>query len=83
MKNILSFILILFFLGSCTDGFNSDDDPSDVPPVKSYTTYISQNSVTLNGFIDNSYNEYQGSDTYKVGFVFRTDRNDTSNQSCG
>lgn len=76
-------------LNSCSSG--SDDatstipiptpQASDVPPPRSYTTYTSQNSVTLNGVIDNTNNFYQGPGTYKVGFVFRTDNaSNTANQ---
>jgi len=81
MKKLLIFILIIFFINSCSDTLGLQEiEHSDVPPVRSYTTYTSQNAVTLNGFIDNSNNYYQGSDTYKVGFIFRTgDEFDSSN----
>ena len=95
MNKTISFLLLLCVLISCTDGgdsnstaiidnvvSNNNQPPAatEVPYVRSYTTYTSQNSVTLNGFIDNSNNAYQGAGTYKVGFVFRTgDINDSTN----
>jgi len=81
MKKILVFVSIIFLINSCTDQMLQEEmEPSEVPPVRSYATYISQNSLTINGFIDNSNNYYQGSDTYKVGFIFRTgDEYDSSN----
>lgn len=72
MKKIRTFIAMMFIINSCI--VNNEEEVieySDVPSVRSYVTYISQNAVTLNGFIDNSNNYYQGSDTYKVGFIFR------------
>lgn len=75
MKKIFVFLVFLNVLNSC----GSDDAAADtthpaseVPPVRSYTTYTTQNSVSLNGVIDNTNNMYQGPGTYKVGFVFRT-----------
>ncbi|RXR21184.1 hypothetical protein EQG63_04390 [Flavobacterium amnicola] len=84
MKKIFVLLVFLNVLNSCSSG--SDDatpvipitptnpinQGRDVPPPRSYTTYTSQNSVTLNGVIDNTNNQYQGPGTYKVGFVFRT-----------
>ena len=83
MKKIIIFLFALTFFNSCSDSSNDasqENEGSEVPPVRSYVTYISQNSVTLNGVIDNSNNYYQGPGTYKVGFVFRAgDQNDSSN----
>lgn len=84
MKKFFVFLIFLTVLNSCS---NSSDDVSaanqgsEVPPPRSYTTYVSQNSVTLNGVIDNSNNYYQGPGTYKVGFIFRTgNANNTTNE---
>ncbi|NRD21368.1 hypothetical protein HNV08_15020 [Winogradskyella eckloniae] len=83
MKKYFALLCIVSLLYSCDvidQITGEDEEPSDVPPVRSYVTYTSQNSVTLNGFIDNSNNYYQGSDTYEVGFVFRTgNENDPTN----
>jgi len=60
----------------------SAENPSfyDAPSASSYTTYISQNSVTLNGFIDYSNRAFPDPDTYEAGFIFRgVDENDSSN----
>ncbi|WP_299101096.1 hypothetical protein [uncultured Winogradskyella sp.] len=75
MRKLLALLFVACTIYSCdvVDKITGEDDePSDVPPVQSYATYTSQNSVTLNGFIDNSNNYYQGSDSYEVGFIFRT-----------
>lgn len=82
MKKILALLFVVGILNSCdvVDKLTGDDEPSDVPYVQSYVTYSSQNATTLNGFIDNSNNYFQGDDTYEVGFIFRTgDENDSSN----
>lgn len=81
LKKLFALLSIVFLMNSCIyDEIFNPDEPSDVPGVISFTRYISQNSVRLNGFIDNSNNYYQGSDTYKVGFKFRAgDENDSSN----
>jgi len=85
MKKII-WILIVTFIYSCSssESDSSDDgstQDSEVPNPRSYTTYTSQNSVTLNGVIDNSNNYYQGPGTYKVGFIFRTgNAENTENQ---
>ena len=82
MKKLLALLFVVCLMNSCDviDQITGDDEPSDVPPVRSYVTYTSQNATTLNGFIDNSNNYYQGEDTYQVGFIFRTgDENDDSN----
>lgn len=79
MKKFLVFLVFLNVLNSCSTGDATPVTPTtpvtqarDVPPPRSYTTFTSQNSVTLNGVIDNTNNYYQGPGTYKVGFVFRT-----------
>lgn len=78
MKKIIWILAITFFYSCSSSDSDSDstDDgstiESEVPYPRSYTTYTSQNSVTLNGVIDNSNNYYQGPGTYKVGFIFRT-----------
>ncbi|MFN8273422.1 MAG: hypothetical protein U0X58_00925 [Flavobacteriaceae bacterium] len=83
MKKIICIVLVSFFY-SCSSSSSSDDntpEDSEVPHPRSYATYISQNSVTLNGVIDNSSNYYQGPGTYQVGFIFRTGSADnTENQ---
>ncbi|MFB9095700.1 MULTISPECIES: hypothetical protein [Flavobacterium] len=80
MKKLLYVLIILNVLMVSCNINDENADASEVPPPRSYTTYISQNSVTLNGLIDNSNNYYQGEGTYKVGFIFRTgDINDSSN----
>lgn len=83
MKKLLALLCVVCLFNSCdvVDKITGEDEePSDVPNVKSYVTYTSQNETTLNGFIDNSNNYYQGEDTYKVGFIFRTgNENDDSN----
>lgn len=82
MKKIINLLFVITLFSSCSD---SDSDSSiqneskDVPPPRSYTTFTSQNSVTLNGAIDNSNNYYQGPGTYTVGFIFRTGSIDNSN----
>ncbi len=76
MKKILVFLVFLNVLNSCSSDSDDATTPTiqakDVPPPRSYTTYTSQNSATLNGVIDNTNNMYQGPGTYKVGFVLRT-----------
>jgi len=81
MKKLIYFLFTLTFFNSCSiSDISNEDELAEVPPVRSYVTYISQNSVTLNGVIDNTNNYYQGPGTYIVGFVFRTgDINDSSN----
>ncbi|MCO6163668.1 hypothetical protein [Flavobacterium sp. NRK F7] len=83
MKKIICLFFVVIFFNSCSviDSENTNgNEATEVPPVRSYVTYISQNSVTLNGVIDNTNNYYQGPGTYKVGFVFRTGSiNDSSN----
>lgn len=83
MKKIICIVLISFFY-SCSSSSSSDDntpEDSEVPSPRSYVTYIAQNSVTLNGVINNSSNYYQGPGTYQVGFIFRTGSADnTENQ---
>ncbi len=83
MKKLISFLLILCAIFSCSvnDILNDDEDEYyDAPSVRSYATYISQNSVTLNGFINHSSIFFSESDTYKVGFILRTgDEHDSSN----
>ena len=79
MKKTIWILVIISLFYSCSSNSESDspDDgstqDSEIPYPRSYTTYTSQNSVTLNGVIDNSNNYYQGPGTYKVGFIFRTD----------
>jgi hypothetical protein len=86
MKNLFSLFFIIPFFFSCNN--NSEDVvpvttnnpinnlPSiqfkDVPLARSFATFKAQNSATINGFIDNTNNYYQGPGTYKVGFIFRT-----------
>lgn len=81
MKKLLVLIFTVCIINSCSEsGSSNDEGLYEAPRVRSYTTYISQNSVTLNGFIDFSNIFFQESDTYKVGFIFRTgDENDSSN----
>jgi hypothetical protein len=89
MKKIIWILVIISFFYSCNSDSNGESGGPDdvviqdreVPRPRSYTTYTSQNSLTLNGFIDNSNNYFQGSGTYKVGFIFRTaNANNTTNQ---
>jgi len=85
MKKIFASLLLLTVLNSCSDSSDSSSNAtgegSEVPTPRSYTTYTSQNSVTLNGYINNDNNYYQGPGTYKVGFIFRTGSADnTANQ---
>ncbi|MBK8601005.1 MAG: hypothetical protein IPN80_11105 [Flavobacterium sp.] len=85
MKKIIWILVIITSFYSCSSNSDSSDDgstqDSEVPIPRSYTTYTSQNSVTLNGVIDNSSNYYQGPGTYKVGFIFRTgNAENTENQ---
>jgi len=95
MKKLFTFLFIICILNSCsedegsvandtppvvTDGSNDDVALYDAPYVRSYRTYISQNSVTLNGFVDHSSVFFSESDAYKVGFILRAgDQNDSSN----
>lgn len=83
MKKLLAFLFVISVFNSCTDSILSSDEDSriyDAPTVRSYVTYTSQNSVTLNGFIDYSNIAFQEADSYKVGFIFREgDENDSSN----
>lgn len=81
MRKLIYFLFILSFFNSCSSSdsdASNENESAEVPPVRSYVTYISQNSVTLNGVIDNTNNYYQGPGTYKVGFVFRTGNIDDS-----
>lgn len=87
MKNLFSILFIALVFCSCSDDSSnsSTDDPQDTqvydaPYVRSYATYRTTNSITLNGFIDHSLVTFSVPDTYKVGFVLRTgDPNDSSN----
>ncbi|MDO5969253.1 hypothetical protein Q4Q35_05480 [Flavivirga aquimarina] len=81
MKKLLAFLLIISILNSCSENDTSQETQLYVAPsVRSYTTYTSENSVTLNGFIDLSNIVFQEPDTYNVGFIFRTgSENDSSN----
>ena len=85
MKKFLFLLLVFNVLMSCSENDVSDNngmlpinEATDVPPPRSYTTFTSQTSVTLNGVIDNTNNFYQGDGTYKVGFIFRTGSMDNS-----
>jgi hypothetical protein len=94
MKKFIALLFVLLAFNSCgesdassDDMVSEDDDKNDdkteiyeAPRVLSYVTYISQQSVTLNGFIDYSNIFFQESDAYNVGFIFRSgDENDSSN----
>lgn len=80
MKKTLVFLFILCLISSCSDDDSQEVQIYDTPIVRSYVTYISQNSVTLNGFIDHSNRAFLDSDTFKVGFIFRVgNENDSSN----
>jgi len=92
MKKLIYILFIACIFYSCSDSSDSPIDlPQeiqdlqetpiyDAPSVRSYVTYTSTSSVTLNGFIDNSNFAFPDPDTYKVGFVFRMgDQNDSSN----
>ncbi|MGY3795109.1 fibronectin type III domain-containing protein [Aquimarina sp. 433] len=86
MKKLVLLLSLTCILFSCSEsdilGFDDEDLDAiyDAPNVKSYTTYISENSVTLNGFINHENVFFRESDTYKVGFIFRTgDPQDSSN----
>lgn len=84
MKKLLAFLFIISILNSCSESNSSSDSEEiqyyDAPLVRSYVTYISQNSVTLNGFIDHSNLVFLDPDTFNVGFIFRAgDQNDSSN----
>jgi len=63
---------------------NSDDNDTveglyEAPSVGSYTTYTSQTSVTINGFIDLDNRAFPQEDSYRAGFIFRpSDENDSS-----
>jgi len=76
-------LFIIFLIISCSNNGSSDDEDFqyyDAPTVRSYVTYISQNSVKLNGFIDHSSVFFLEEDSYNVGFIFRIgDENDSSN----
>lgn len=86
MKKLLAFLFVLCIVNSCSDSDSANnDDPQDTqvysaPTVRSYVTYTSQNSVTLNGFINHSNFAFPEPDTFRVGFIFRAgDENDSSN----
>lgn len=89
MKKIFLYLFVSCIISSCSDSSSSsnDDDSSgddtqiyDAPIVRSYVTYTTQNSVTLNGFIDHSNIFFTEQDTFKVGFILRAgDENDSSN----
>ena len=81
MKNLFISLFVICFVSSCSDSSSGDDSQIyDAPSVRSYVSYTSQNSVTLNGFIDFSNIVFQEEDSYNVGFIFRTgDENDASN----
>lgn len=86
MKKLLAFLIIIFVINSCSESDSPIDEESqeiqiyDAPAVRSYVTFISQNSVTLNGFINHSNIYFPESDAFKVGFTFRAgNENDSSN----
>jgi hypothetical protein len=81
LKNLFISLFVICFVSSCSDSSSGDDSQIyDAPNVRSYVSYTSQNSVTLNGFIDFSNIVFQEEDSYNVGFIFRTgDENDASN----
>jgi len=70
---------------SDNDETSNDDSTQEnaiyeAPATGSYVTYISQNSVTLNGFIDHSNKGFLEDDSFKRGFIFRgEDETDSSN----
>jgi len=67
-------------MSSCSNDDQDEGVLYDAPYVRSYTTYTSQNSVRLNGFIDQSNIVFREVDTYKVGFILRAgDQNDSTN----
>lgn len=77
MKKLIAILFILCGFNSCSD---SDSVLYEAPTVRSYATYISQNSATLNGFIDHSNRYFRDPDTFNVGFIFRAgDEEDASN----
>ena len=80
MKKTLAFLIILSIFSSCSDSSNEDDQIYEAPFVHSYATYIGENTITLNGFIDFSSIVFHEEDYYNVGFIFRVgDENDSSN----
>ncbi|MFD2564950.1 fibronectin type III domain-containing protein [Aquimarina rubra] len=88
MKKLFTFLCISCMLISCSESdifsdINDNENQNaiyDAPYVRSYTTYTSQTSVTLNGFINHENVVFQEPDTYAVGFIFRTgDAQDSSN----
>ncbi len=84
LKNLVAFLFVaLCIFTSCSE---SDSSPSDnengnentdgvqiyeAPTVRSYVTYTSQTTVTLNGFIDFRNIFFTEEDSYNVGFIFR------------
>lgn len=82
MKKLLTFLFVISLINSCSDSSSSDEDSQiyDAPNVRSYVTYTSQSSVTLNGFIDHSNIVFPEPDTFKTSFIFRAgDENDATN----
>ncbi|MGS2727106.1 hypothetical protein ACU8DI_10900 [Psychroserpens sp. BH13MA-6] len=92
MKNLFTILSIFCLIFSCSDSGETSEDPNnggndpqdtqiyDAPNVRSYVTYISRNSVTLNGFIDHDLFAFTQDDSFKRGFIFREgDENDSSN----
>ncbi|AXP82925.1 hypothetical protein CJ739_3866 [Mariniflexile rhizosphaerae] len=83
MNKLLAFLAIVCIMTSCSEKETETETGKGIyeaPYVTSYTTYISENSVRLNGFIDLSNRAFLSADTYKVGFIFRAgDENDSSN----
>ncbi|WP_299442577.1 fibronectin type III domain-containing protein [uncultured Aquimarina sp.] len=84
MKKLITFVCISCMLYSCSEsdifGDGDEDAIYNAPNVRSYTTYTSQNAVSLNGFINHENVVFQQQDTYTTGFIFRTgDAQDSSN----
>ncbi|WP_298485910.1 fibronectin type III domain-containing protein [uncultured Maribacter sp.] len=89
-KFLISNFLIAIFLIGCTPeavvNRLLEEEETDIalyktPSAKAYVTYISQNAVTLNGFIDlDNIAFIDGPDNYEVGFIFRKgNETDSSN----
>lgn len=89
-KLLISNLLITIFLFGCTPEaiINTllEEEETDIalyetPSARAYVSYISQNSVTLNGFIDLDNRAFiLGPDNYEVGFIFRKgNETDSSN----
>ncbi len=63
-----------------TDSTSDDVAIYEAPSSGAYVTYISQNSVTLNGFINHESRAFPEDDSFKRGFIFRgVDETDSSN----